>query len=94
MFELPDNDPAMLPLTQRQRETFDGIEKTLRDLTRKIDSMDGLNKRLDALAAEVSALSKRHATDAAFVAEFGATGRTPLHMRAAAESDAFRKRDA
>jgi hypothetical protein len=94
MHIVDQEDLSLLPLTKRQRDSFEAIEKSLRDVTRRLDAMDNLNKRLDEMAAEISALNKRKADDAAVVAEFNERGRTPPHVRVAAEMAMFRRRDA
>jgi hypothetical protein len=73
-------DLSLLPLTKRQRATFESIEKSLRDATRRLDAMDSISKRLDDLAAEVAAGNKRRSEDAAIVAEWRETGRMPAAM--------------
>jgi hypothetical protein len=94
MHIVDQEDLSLLPLTKRQRDTFERIEKGIRDATRRLDEMDVLAKRLDEVVAKVEALHKKRADDAAAIDEFNKTSRTPAHIRAAAEMAMFRKRDA
>jgi hypothetical protein len=72
-----DEDIAMLSLPPADRALYDRIEKGLSDLRKQMGEQDGITKRLQDMVAEVAAINKRHAEDAALVAEFRKTGVTP-----------------
>jgi hypothetical protein len=96
MFELPDNDPAIAyaGFSKSAIDTISKIDRALVDLTKRVDEQADFLKGAGTMFDEIDALKKRVDENAVFVAEFNATGRTPMNMHAAAELAAFRKRDA
>ena len=61
MFEVHDDDIALLPMSPAARENLVKIECSLKDLTKRLDARDSAIERLEARLAHIERTTKSFA---------------------------------